>query len=129
LQSKAGINAENFTATGKDSLINIMSDFAPTQVTSVAALNTYYTATKAGILYASFTNSVNATTDCYIVAAITEPNVTTSYYYSGGYVAASHTQRHSLFIPKGQRYRVDAGNANITWSAFFIPLRNSIATS
>ena len=127
LQSKVGVNADNFTAAGKNKIIDDI--YKLDEYITVSAVNTWYQAERDGILIATYINTSASPVNCYLKYSW---NMVNTVLATGLHVNGNNgNATFNLFVPKGAYYQISTDNASVVslGRKVFFPLYNSISNS
>ena len=131
MQNKVGINADNFTAIGKDKIVDTVFElvYNNDSIVYISAFNTYYQAQRTGFLEAVLLNSSANAVNCYLRVSNTMENTVISTGFS--ILGNNTTTGFNIIVPKGMYYYIGCANTSaITLQrARFIPFKNSISSN
>lgn len=127
--SNANINLDNVTVSGKNNIIDIISelDYNVENIIPITVYNTMFKAHRSGFLDAVLKNTGSSPVNCYLRTSNTGENSVMSI---GNYIQGNTSCVYTIFVPKGYYYFIgctDINNVEIL-RARFIPLKNSIAS-
>lgn len=127
IQSKVGVNADNFTSIGKNNIIDYTFDLA-TNNASILTFNTWYFASRSGFFEAVFNNTSSSIVNCWLKIAV--QTVGDTVISSGGNIPGNSQLSYHLLVPKGFYYYIGCTNTAVVTlpRARFTPFKNSIAS-
>ena len=131
MQSKVGINAENFTAMGKNNILDYVFelDYNVNNIVPVSTFNTFFQAQRTGILDVVFQNANANVVNCYLRISNTMENTVLS---SGFYIPGDNANSSfNLIVPKGYYYYIGCTYPSMVTllRSRFIPFKNSLASN